>query len=115
MAKRPSKAETVTFIRGVWGPLCEHLSVGLSAMSRTITETRKYDHVYDSVYTTNSAQDYYRDVQRVMYSNVVRAIGQVLCEIWGSAVCRRVLSTVVAVWNNMDALIALFVAYSMRI
>lgn len=40
--------------------------------SRTVTETRKYDHLYDNVYSTASAKDYYRDAQRVMYSSVVR-------------------------------------------
>jgi hypothetical protein len=41
-------------------------------MSRTVTEARKYDHLYDNLYSTNSAKDYYRDAQRVMYSSVVR-------------------------------------------
>lgn len=42
-------------------------------MSRTtISEARKYDHLYDNVYSTVSAKDFYRDSQRVMYSNVER-------------------------------------------
>ena len=41
-------------------------------MARTTTESRAYDHVFDSVYATSGAKDFYRTVESNKYSNVVR-------------------------------------------